>query len=62
MMAVPVFGQTLLMSDVLRGEPAPALWFVVAALTSALCAALFLTWAARLLRNEKIVFGRSGGA
>ena len=62
MMVVPVFGQTLLMSDVLRGEPAPALWFAIAALTSALCAALLLTWAARLLRSEKIVFGRSGGA
>jgi sodium transport system permease protein len=62
MMAVPVLGQTLLMSNVLRGEPAPALWFVIAAAMSAVCAALLLAWASRLLKSEKIVFGRSGGA
>jgi sodium transport system permease protein len=62
MMAVPVLSQTLLMSDVLRGEPPPLLWFVLAAATSAACAALLLAWASRLLRSEKIVFGRSGGA
>jgi hypothetical protein len=62
MMAIPVFGQTLLMSDVLRGEPAPALWFVAAAVMSALTAALLLAGASRMLKSEKIVFGRSGGA
>src|SRR5205823_4703867 len=57
-MLVPVFGQTLLMSDVLRGEPTPALWFAVAAGSSLLCSAVLIAWAARLLRSEKIVFGR----
>jgi len=43
-------------------EPAPLLWFVVAAATSAVCAMVLLAGAARLLRSEKIIFGRSGGA
>ena len=60
-MLVPVLGQTLLMSDVLRGERAPAGWFVLAALASGACAAALLAWAARLLRSEKIVFGRGAG-
>ncbi len=60
-MLVPVLGQTLLMSDVLRGERAPAGWFVLAALSSGACAAALLLWAARLLRSEKIVFGRGAG-
>jgi sodium transport system permease protein len=60
-MLVPVLGQTLLMSDVLRGETAPPVWFLLAGLSSAACAALFLAGAARLLRSEKIVFGRGAG-
>ena len=60
-MLVPVLGQTLLMSDVLRGERAPAGWFALAALASGACAAALLAWAARLLRSEKIVFGRGAG-
>ena len=61
-MFVPVLGQTLLMSDVLRGEPSPAGWFVVAALSSSACAAVFLAWASYLLGSETIVFGRGAGA
>ena len=61
-MLVPVFGQTLLMSDVLRGEPTPALWFVLAAGSSLICSGLLIAWAAWLLRSEKIVFGRGSGA
>lgn len=58
MMAVPVLGQTVLMTDALRGEPRPVFWFVLAGVTAALAAAAFLVWAGRLLRSEKIVFGR----
>jgi sodium transport system permease protein len=61
-MLVPVLGQTLLMSDVLRGEPASVSWFALAALSCAICAAATLVWASRLLRSEKIVFGRGSGA
>ncbi len=60
MMAVPVFGQTLLMTDVLRGEPPPAAWFAIAAAVAVALSAALLAWAARLLRNEKIIFGRAG--
>lgn len=60
-MLVPVLGQTLLMSDVLRGERAPAGWFALAALATGACVAALLAWAARLLRSEKIVFGRGAG-
>ena len=59
-MLVPAFGQTLLMNDVLRGETPPALWFAAAAAVALALSAGFLFWAARLLRSEKIIFGRSG--
>lgn len=61
-MAVPVLGQAVLMGDVLRGEPRPLGWFVLAAISSTVCAAVFLAWAARLLGSERIVFGRGAGA
>jgi len=61
-MLVPVLGQTLLMSEVLRGEPLRIGWFLLAALSCALGAAGFLWWAARLLESEKIVFGRGSGS
>ena len=60
-MVVPVLGQSLLMSDVLRGERAPFAWFALAALSTGACATALLLWAARLLRSEKIVFGRGAG-
>jgi sodium transport system permease protein len=58
MMAVPILGQTVLMGDVLRGEGRPVLWFAVAAVAALAAAGLFLAWAVRLLKNEKIIFGR----
>jgi sodium transport system permease protein len=60
-MLVPVLGQTLLMADVLRGEPTPPGWFALAALSATASAAALLALAARLLRSEKIVFGRGAG-
>ena len=60
-MLVPVFGQTLLMADVLRGEASPPGWFALAALSAAACSAAMLFGAARMLRSEKIVFGRGAG-
>jgi sodium transport system permease protein len=59
MMAVPILGQTVLMGDVLRGEGRPLYWFAIAAACALLGAALFLTWATKLLKSEKIIFGRA---
>jgi len=61
MMLVPVLGQTLLMTDVLRGEPAPLLWFALAAGAALVFSGALVAWAARLLKSEKIVFGRGAG-
>ena len=58
MMLIPVMGQTLLMGDAMRGEPSPATWYALAAAASFACAATLLAWSARLLKSEKIVFGR----
>ncbi len=60
-MLVPALGQTLLMADVLRGEATSASWFALAALSATAFAAALLALAARLLRSEKIVFGRGAG-
>ncbi len=60
-MLVPVLGQTLLMSEVLHGEPLRIGWFLLAAASCAFGAAVLLWWAARLLESEKIVFGRGSG-
>jgi sodium transport system permease protein len=58
MMLLPVVGQTLLMGDAMRGEPSPASWYALAGLASLAGSAALLAWAARLLKSEKIVFGR----
>jgi sodium transport system permease protein len=58
MMLVPVMGQTLLMGDAMRGESSPAGWYLLAAASSFACSAALLAWATRLLKSEKIVFGR----
>jgi sodium transport system permease protein len=59
MMAVPILGQTVLMGDVLRGEGRPLYWFAIAAASALLGAAVFLAWATKLLKSEKIIFGRA---
>jgi sodium transport system permease protein len=59
MMAVPVLAQTVLLNDVLRGEHLSALRVGSATLVTAGCAALLLALTVRMLRSEKIIFGRS---
>jgi len=61
MMRAPVLGQTVLMTDVLRGEAPPMGWFVIAAAASLAGTAALLALASRMLRSEKIVFGRGAG-
>jgi sodium transport system permease protein len=61
-MLVPVLGQTLLMSEVLRGEPLRIGFFLLAALSCAFGAAALLGWGGRLFESERIVFGRGSGS
>lgn len=58
MFAIPVFGQQLLMGEVMRGEAVGVGAFVLAALGCAASAALCLALTARLLGQERIIFGR----
>jgi sodium transport system permease protein len=58
MMLVPVFGQDVLLGEVLRGEPLPRAWFALAALASLALAAAALAVTTRLFGKERIIFGR----
>lgn len=59
MMLVPALSHHLLLVDVMGGEPVAALSVVTSAVATTLLAVLFLTLTSWLLRQEKIVFGRS---
>lgn len=59
MMAVPVLSQTLLLGEAMRGDPVKLAWSAGASLVTLLAAGACLAAAARLLGQEKIVFGRS---
>ena len=61
MMLVPALSQTVLMNDVLRGDRVRPGWVLLSIASVALCAALCLATIVRMLREERIVFGRSGG-
>lgn len=55
MRALPIVGQQILMADLLRGEPAAGRGAALLAALTLLCVAA----AARCLRDERIVLGRS---
>jgi len=59
MYVVPVFGQQLLIGEVMRGQPVGALPFLLGALGCAGAAAFCLSVTTRLLGEERIIFGRS---
>ncbi|MET0402519.1 MAG: ABC transporter permease [Cystobacter sp.] len=59
MFAIPVLGQELLVQEVMRGEPLGPLPYVFGLVSCGVLAAVFLAWTARLLRDERIIFGRS---
>lgn len=59
MYAVPVLGQELLVQELMRGEPIGGLPFVLGWVSCAALAGIFLAWTARLLGDERIIFGRS---
>jgi sodium transport system permease protein len=58
MMLVPVFGQDILLGEVLRGEALPSVWYALAALAALALTAGALAVTTRLFGDEKIVFGR----
>jgi sodium transport system permease protein len=58
LMAIPTLGQHLLIEQVLRGEGLPALGYALSVLGALLPAAAALWACARLLDQERIVYGR----
>jgi sodium transport system permease protein len=58
MTGVPVLGQQVLFSAVMRGESGPPFGIAISALVSLALAAICLRSTTRLLVSEKIVFGR----
>ncbi|MHB8420705.1 MAG: ABC transporter permease [Myxococcales bacterium] len=56
--AVPFFGQELLATQIIRGEPVRWLSLALAAAGGAAATAACLAFTTRLLRDERIVFGR----
>jgi sodium transport system permease protein len=59
MYLVPVFGQQLLIGEVMRGQAVGAMPFLLGALGCAAAAACCLSLTTRLLGEERIIFGRS---
>ncbi len=57
MMAIPTFGQTLLIGQLARGEPVSALSVAIACVTTGLTAAVLLFFAARLYERDALLFG-----
>ena len=57
MMAIPVFGQQVLLMDVIRGDAIPLGWVAVAAAVSVAGALVCLHLTAALFRRETIVYG-----
>ena len=59
MMLVPALSHHLLLVDVMGGEAVATFSVVTSAVATTVYAVLLLSLTARLLRHEKIVFGRS---
>ena len=57
MMAIPTFGQTLLVGQFVRGEPVAGLSIAIAWVTTAVAAAALLYGAARLYDRDALLFG-----
>jgi len=59
MYLIPVFGQQLLIGEVMRGQAVGAMPFLLGAAGCAVAAALCLMLTTRLLGEERIIFGRA---
>ena len=55
---IPIVGQYALAADVLGGKPPAAVFYVLAGVSVLVCAFVLLALTSRLLRREKIIFGR----
>ncbi len=55
---VPIFGQYALAADVLRGKPPAVAFYVLAGVSVLACALILVALTSRLLKREKIIFGR----
>ncbi len=58
MTLVPLLGQTVLLGDVLSGEDIAGSSIALASLSATLLSLLAVAFAARLLKSERVVFGR----
>ena len=58
MMLIPIFGQDVMLTEVMRGEAVPALWYALGALGAVALAAAAIWVTTRLFGKEAIVFGR----
>jgi sodium transport system permease protein len=56
--AVPLLGQQRMLSALTRGETPHLVWLLSSGAGAALLAALAIKGTARLLQNEKVIFGR----
>ncbi len=59
MFSIPVFSQQLLVAELMRGQPIGVAPFLLGAAGCAAAAALCLSLTTRLLRQERIIFGRA---
>ena len=59
MFAVPILGQEILVQELIRGESLGLLPYLLGWGSCAALALVFLAWTARLLGDERIIFGRS---
>ncbi len=59
MFAVPVLGQEMLIQELIRGEPLGVWPYVLGWMSCGVLSLGFLAWTARLLGDERIIFGRS---
>jgi sodium transport system permease protein len=56
-MAIPTFGQQLLINQLMRGEPVDSLNVLVSAVSTTLCAILLVYLAVQLFKRERIIMG-----
>ena len=60
MMAIPSFGQQLLINQLMRGEPVAPLHLLVSVVVTLAAALALLMAAVRLYQREQVLFGRGG--